>query len=92
MYQIPEQLMALNKANLEATTQFAGIALEATERVFKVQLKMAKRTPYDGVHKAKWLAAATDLRDLAQLTKAFAQPHLENATSQTVHEVRRKAA
>ena len=42
MYQTPEQLIAMNKASLEAAVRFAGIALEGAERFMEVQLKAAK--------------------------------------------------
>ena len=37
MYQTPEQLIALNKANLETALRFAGVALEGTERLIDLQ-------------------------------------------------------
>ena len=42
MYQTPEQLIAMNKANLEATMRFAGVAIEGAERMMDLQLKAAK--------------------------------------------------
>ena len=51
MFQAPEQFMALNKANLEATVRFAGIALEGAERMLEVQLKAAKSAFADGVQR-----------------------------------------
>jgi phasin family protein len=81
MYQIPEQLMALNQANLEAATRLAGIALEGAERMLEAQMKTAKSSFKDGVQKGKTLAETKDLRDFAQLTNTLAQPNLENATS-----------
>jgi phasin family protein len=81
MYEIPERLTALNKANLEAATRFAGIALEGTKRMLEVQLKTAKSTFDVGVQKQETLAESKDLSNLAQLMSTFAQPNLENATS-----------
>jgi hypothetical protein len=60
MYQAPEQLMAWNKANLEAAVRFAGIALEGAERMLEVQLKAAKSAFADGVQQAKMLADVKD--------------------------------
>ncbi|MFO0518419.1 MAG: phasin family protein, partial [Betaproteobacteria bacterium] len=42
MYQTPEQLIALNKANLEVAMKFAGVAIEGAEKVIDLQLKAAK--------------------------------------------------
>lgn len=81
MYQAPEQLIALNKANLEAAVRFAGIALEGAERLFEVQLKAAKTAFADSVQQAKALAEVKDLQELAQLKNTLAQPNLEKATS-----------
>ena len=81
MYQAPEQLIALNKANLEATVRFAGIALEGAERMFELQLKAAKTAFADGVQQAKALAEAKDLQELAQIKNTIAQPTFEKATN-----------
>jgi len=80
-YQASEQLVALNKANLEAAVRFAGIALEGAERMLEVQLKAAKGAFAEGVHQAKALAEVKDLQELAQLKNSLAQPSLEKATS-----------
>lgn len=81
MLQAPEQLMALNKANLEAAVRFAGIALEGAERMFEIQLKAAKGVFADGVQQAKALADVKDLQEFAQLKNTLVQPNLEKATS-----------
>jgi len=80
MYQAPEQLVALNKANLEAAVRFAGIALEGAERLIEVQLKTAKSIFADSVQQAKALAEVKDVQELAQLRNTLAQPALEKAT------------
>jgi phasin family protein len=81
MYQAPEQLMAWNKANLEAAVRFAGIALEGAERMLEVQLKAAKSAFADGVQQAKMLADVKDPQEFAQLKNTLVQPNLEKATS-----------
>ena len=81
MYQTPEQLMAWNKANLEAAVRFAGIALEGAERMLEVQLKAAKSAFADGVQQAKMLAEVKDPQEFAQLKNSLVQPSLEKATS-----------
>ena len=80
-YQAPEQLIALNKANLELAVRFAGIALEGAERMLEVQLKAAKSAFAEGVQQAKALAEVKDLQEFAQLKHSLAQPALEKATS-----------
>jgi len=81
MYQAPEQLMAWNKANLEAAMRFAGIALEGAERMLEVQLKAAKSAFADGVQQVKMLAEVKDPQEFAQLKNTLVQPSLEKATS-----------
>ena len=80
-YQAPEQLMAFNKANLDAAVRFAGIALEGAERMLEVQLKAAKSAFADGVQQAKALSEIKDIKDLTQLNTTLGQPAIEKATS-----------
>lgn len=81
MFQAPEQLVALNKANLEAAVRFAGIALEGAERMLELQLKTAKIAFADGVQQAKALTEIKDVQEIAQLRNTLAQPSIEKATS-----------
>ena len=80
MYQANEQLIALNKANLEAAVRFAGIALEGAERMLEVQLKAAKSAFADSVQQAKALAAVKDVQEFARIKQTLAQPTLEKTT------------
>jgi phasin family protein len=81
MYQAPEQLLALNKANLEAAVRFAGIALEGAERMLELQLKTAKSAFADGVQQAKAMTEIKDVQEFAQLKNTMAQPTLDKASS-----------
>lgn len=81
MYQAPEQLMALNKANLEVAMKFAGVAIQGAERIMELQLKAAKTAFSDSVENAKTLAAVKDLQELASLKDSLAQPSIEKATA-----------
>ena len=81
MYQTPDQLLALNKANLEVAARFAGVALHGAERLVDLQLKAAKSAFADGIENAKALAAAKDIQELAALKDQIAQPSLEKATA-----------
>jgi hypothetical protein len=49
MYQASEQLMALNKAQLEAAARFAGVALQGAEKIMGLQLQAAKSAFADGL-------------------------------------------
>jgi len=81
MYQTPEQLIAMNKANLEAAMRFAGVAIEGAERMMDLQLKAAKAAFADSFEGAKALAAVKDFQQLAALKDTLAQPTLEKATA-----------
>ncbi len=81
MYQTPEQLVAINKANLEVAMKFAGVALLGAERILDLQLKAAKTAFADTVESAKTIASVKDLQQLASLKDGLAQPSIEKATA-----------
>lgn len=81
MYQAPEQLVAINKANLEIAMKFAGVALQGVERILDLQLKAAKTAFADSVENAKALASIKDVQQLAALKDNLAQPAIEKATA-----------
>ena len=81
MYQTPEQLVALNKANLDVAMKFAGVAIQGAERILDLQLKAAKTAFADSVENAKALAAIKDVQQLASLKDELAQPAIEKATA-----------
>jgi phasin family protein len=81
MYQTPEQLVAINKANLEIAMKFAGVALHGAERILDLQLKAAKSAFADSVESAKAIAAVKDLQEFAALKDRVAQPSIEKATA-----------
>ena len=81
MYQTPEQMVAINKANLEVAMKFAGVALQGAERILDLQFKAAKTAFADSVENAKAIAAVKDLQQLAALKDSMAQPSIEKATA-----------
>ena len=81
MYQAPEQLVALNKANLEVAAKFAGVALQGAERIMDIQVQAAKAAFADGVENVKTLAAVKDVQQLAAIKDELAQPAIEKATA-----------
>lgn len=81
MYQAPEQLVAMNKANLEIAMKFASVALQGAERMLDLQLKAAKTAFADGVENAKVIASIKDVQQLASLKDDLAQPAIEKATA-----------
>lgn len=81
MNQAPEQLIALNKANMETAIRFAGIALEGTERMFELQLRAAKSALADGAEHIRALSQVKDAKQLSLVRPELAQPSIEKATS-----------
>lgn len=81
MYQAPEQLIAINKANMEIAMRFANVAMQGAGRMIDLQLKAAKSAFEDGVENAKALAGVKDVQQLAALKDNLAQPTIEKATA-----------
>jgi phasin family protein len=81
MYQTPEQLIALNKANLETVLRLAGVALDSAERLIDLQLKTAKSVLADGLQNARAMTAVRDFDQLAALKDTVVQPTFEKATA-----------
>jgi phasin family protein len=80
MFQAPEQLVALNKASLDATAHFGRVAFDGVERMMDVHMKNAKGAFAGIVQHAKTISEIKDLQELAQLKNAFAEPMMEKAT------------
>ena len=76
MYQTPEQLIAMNKANLDVAMRFAGVAIQGAERLMDLQLKAAKTAFSDSFEGAKALAAVKDFQQFTALKDNLAQPSL----------------
>ena len=81
MYQTPEQLIALNKANLETALRLAGVALNGAERLIDLQLKTAKSVLADGLQNARALTGVRDFDQFAALKDTVVQPTFEKATA-----------
>lgn len=89
MYPAQEQFAALNKANLEAATRFANVALGGAERLLEIQLKTAKEALADSVESVKTLSSVKDLQQFADVKDTVAQPAFEKATEymKSVYEI-----
>ncbi|MGQ0752783.1 MAG: phasin family protein [Betaproteobacteria bacterium] len=81
MYQAPEQLMALNKANIEAAARFAGVALQGAERIVDLQFKAAKEAFAESIENARALASVKDPQQYATLKDTIGKPRIEKATA-----------
>ncbi len=81
MYQTPEQLIAFNKAGMEAALRFASVALDSAERLMELQMKAAKSALSDGIQNARTITAVRDFDQLAALKDTVVQPSFEKATA-----------
>jgi phasin family protein len=89
MYPAQEQFAALNKANLEAATRFASVALGGAERLFEIQMKTAKEVLAESVESVKTLSSVKDLQQLAEVKDSVTQPAFEKAADyvKSVYEI-----
>ena len=81
MYNVPEQLLATNKENLETFVEFAGIAAAGAEKLMDVQMKIAKAIFADTVKNAKTVVAAKDIQELTEIQTSSVQPSAEKAAA-----------
>ena len=81
MYQTPEQLIAINKTNVETALRFAGVALDGVEKLIELQMKTAKSALADSIQGARALTSVRDFDQLAALKDTVVQPSLEKATA-----------
>jgi phasin family protein len=79
MIQINEQLVALNKSQLEAALRFGEITSDTLEKLADLQLRTAKTAFADGVKTAKQLGAVKDASEFAAVGGALSQPTWEKA-------------
>jgi phasin family protein len=77
MYNVPEQLIATNKENLETVLEFAGITAAGAEKLVDLQLKTAKAAFAEAVKSVKAVAAAKDVQELTDIQTSITQPAAE---------------
>ncbi len=89
MYQTPEQIIAMNKTNIETAMRFAGVAFSGAERMLDLQMQAAKSAFTDGLEHAKALSSVKDLNELNSYKAQYAQPSLDKAMAyaKSVYEV-----
>jgi phasin family protein len=93
MFNVPEQLVAANKSNLEIAAGITAATLEAAERLFDLQLSAAKNSLAENTTNAKALISAKDAQEVMALQSAIAEPAFEKALgfSRRVYEVASEA-
>jgi len=81
MYQTPEQLIALNKSNVDAAMRLAGVALHSVEKLVDLQMETAKAALAESADSVRELTAVKDPQDLVALQDRIVQPSLDKAST-----------
>jgi len=81
MYLTPEQVIASNKAGVEALLGLANTQFAAFERISALTFNATKSAFEDSMAHTKALLAAKDVQDVVNLNAAVAQPAIEKAIS-----------
>jgi len=81
MYQTPEQLIALNKSNIDAAMRLAGVTLQSVEKLVDLQMETAKSALAESANSVRALSAIKDPQDLAALQGRVMQPSLDNVST-----------
>jgi len=79
MVQMNDQLVALNRAQLETALKFAEIGSEGIEKLVDLHFRTAKSAFADGVKAAKQLGAVKDAAELSTFGGSLSQPAWEKA-------------
>ena len=89
MYVTPDQVVATNKAGVEALIGLAHMQFAAFERLSALTFNVTKSAFEDSVAHTKALLNAKDVQELINLNSAVAQPTLEKAIaySRNVYDV-----
>jgi len=81
MYLTPEQIHAVNKANMEAILSLATSQFSACEKFTGLNSGAIKAAFEDSIANARALAGAKDVQELVSLQNSFSQPAIEKAIS-----------
>jgi phasin family protein len=93
MYSATEQFAELNKANVTQATKLAALAIENTEKLFKLNLSAAKVALAQSVEGASAVASIKDVQDLVSLRAKYAESGVQSALgySRSLYEVASEA-
>jgi phasin family protein len=81
----PEQIVATNKANLEAAFGFAGKAFEGVQKIVELNVAAAKATLSDASAHAQAVLAVKDVQELVALQAGLVQPLTEKSAAYSRH-------
>jgi phasin family protein len=89
MFNVPEQVVAANKGNLETAVGITSAALQAAERMFDLQLSAAKTSLAENTSNAKAIIAAKDAQEVIALQSSIIEPVFEKflGYSRSLYEV-----
>lgn len=90
---VPEKIVALNRANVQAAISIANIGLDSAERLCGVQLNAAKAAIADGAQNFNALSQVKDVQDLIALAQSLPQDGVEKVLerSRSVYEIAAQA-
>lgn len=72
-----QQFAELSQANLEKTIRLTNIAISGAERLFNLQLELARDLLAENAATAKALANVKSVQELVEMQKTLAQPSVE---------------
>ncbi|MDR3411991.1 MAG: phasin family protein [Formivibrio sp.] len=83
-----QQFSELSQANLEKAIRLTNIAISGAERLFNLQLEIARDLLAENAATAKSLAGVKNVQDLMELQKSLSQPSVTKtmAVARTVYE------
>jgi phasin family protein len=79
MFAVPEDVSALQKAQLDTLVKFIGATADAAEQWFELNLKSAKAANAEAVKQIRALASVRDVQELSALQTSFSQENAEKA-------------
>lgn len=80
-----QQFTELNQANLEKTIRLTSIAISGAERLFNLQLELARDLLAENAATAKALSGVKNVQELVELQKTLAQPSVEKTMTVARH-------
>ncbi len=88
MFNAQQQFAELGQANLEKSLRITNIALAGVERLFQLQMGIARDLMTENAETAKALSGVKNIQELVALQKGLAQPNVEKtiAVARTVYE------
>ena len=85
MYMTPEQLMASQKASMEAMTAFGQTAFSSFEKLLDLNIKVMKATLDEATQKAGEAAELKDVQDAVAFASSAAQPAADKVMAYSRH-------